>query len=128
MRQKLAEPLTRAQFQQRSTIIEPRFGQIKAHDGFRRWTVGGLEGVRTQWSLLCATLNLRILYQHWRVNLSPKTIHPLTQVRLRSKTAKWADRWRNFVIQKTWENRLAPPFAQSRSQPNYLPKLETSLL
>ena len=41
MRQKLAEPLAREQFQQRSPIIEPRFGQIKQHDGFRRWTVWG---------------------------------------------------------------------------------------
>ena len=46
--------------------IEPRFAQLKQHDGFRRWTVGGLEGVRTQWALLCATLNLRILYKRWQ--------------------------------------------------------------
>ena len=28
--------------------------------------MGGLENVRTQWSVLCATLNLRILYRRWR--------------------------------------------------------------
>lgn len=66
MRKRLSQPAARLQWQQRSRVIEPRFGQIKAHDGFRRWTVRGLEKVRTQWSLLCATLNLRVLYQHWR--------------------------------------------------------------
>jgi transposase/ribosomal protein L18 len=65
MRQRLEEPGIRAQWEQRSQIIEPRFAQLKQHDGFRRWTVWGLEAVRTQWSLLCATLNLRILYKRW---------------------------------------------------------------
>jgi hypothetical protein len=31
-------------------------------------TDAGLEGVKTQWSLLCATLNLRVLYACWRSN------------------------------------------------------------
>lgn len=66
MRETLEQPGTRAQWEQRSWTIEPCFAQIKQHDGFRRWTVWGLEGVRTQWSLLCATLNLRILYKRWR--------------------------------------------------------------
>ena len=67
MKEKLEEPGVRAQWEQRSRIIEPRFAQLKQHDGFRRWTVWALEGVRAQWSLLCATLNLRILYKHWRL-------------------------------------------------------------
>lgn len=66
MREKLEQPGPRAQWAQRSGIIEPRFAQLKQHDGFRRWTVWGLEAVRTQWALLCATLNLRILYRRWR--------------------------------------------------------------
>lgn len=68
MRRRLQEPAARAQWEQRSHIIEPRFAQLKQHDGFRRWTVWGLEAVRTQWTLLCATLNLRILYKRWRQN------------------------------------------------------------
>jgi transposase len=68
MRAKLQEPGAQALYQQRSQIVERRFGQIKQHDGFRRWTVWGLEAVRTQWSLLCATLNLRLLYKRWRQN------------------------------------------------------------
>jgi transposase len=66
MRARLREPATERQWRKRREIIEPRFGQIKQHEGFRRWTVWGLEGVRTQWSLLCATLNLRVIYRAWR--------------------------------------------------------------
>jgi hypothetical protein len=66
MRTRLQTPGGQAQYQQRSQLIERRFGQIKQHDGFRRWTVWGLESVRTQWSLLCTTLNLRILHRRWR--------------------------------------------------------------
>lgn len=66
MKEKLEQPEMRAQWEQRSRIIEPRFAQLKQHDGFRRWTVWGLETVRTQWSVLCATLNLRILYKRWQ--------------------------------------------------------------
>lgn len=65
MRARLQEPAAQAQWQCRSQIIEPCFAQIKQHDGFRRWTVWGLEGVRTQWSFLRATLNLRVLYKKW---------------------------------------------------------------
>ena len=72
MRARLQEPTQRARWRSRSEIIEPRFAQLKQHDGFRRWTVWGLEGVRTQWSMLCATLNLRVLYQRWRRGISPQ--------------------------------------------------------
>jgi hypothetical protein len=77
MRQRLNQPRIRAQWRGRSTIIEPRFAQIKQHDGFRRWTVRGLQGVKTQWSLLCATLNLRVLYGRWREGNPPPAAEPL---------------------------------------------------
>jgi transposase len=77
MRQRLEEPTIRAQWRKRSTIIEPRFGQIKQHDGFRRWTVRGLSGVKAQWSLLCATLNLRVLYGRWRAGNPPPAAEPM---------------------------------------------------
>ena len=66
MRARLKEKAARSVLGQRGEIIERRFGQVKQHDGFRRWTVWGLENVRTQWLLLCTTLNLRVLYQRWR--------------------------------------------------------------
>ncbi len=66
MRARLQEKGALALQARRQEIIEPRFAQIKQHEGFRRWTVWGLENVRAQWSLLCAILNLRVLYRHWR--------------------------------------------------------------
>jgi transposase len=80
MRAKLQEPLAQARYQQRCRIIERRFGQIKQHDGFRRWTVWGLEAVRTQWSLLCTTLNLRTLYKRWQQDRpsSPRAMAAMT--------------------------------------------------
>jgi transposase len=72
MRAQLQNPAQQTQWQRRSQIIEPRFAQLKQHDGFRRWTVWGLEGVQTQWSLLCATLNLRVLYKRWRTAVGPQ--------------------------------------------------------
>lgn len=66
MRKRLQEAGPRARWSRRGEIIKRRFGHIKQHDGFRRWTVWGLEAVKTQWTLLCATLNLRVLYARWR--------------------------------------------------------------
>lgn len=63
MRQRLAHD---PRWSRRGEIIERPFAQIKQHDGFRRWAVWGLENVRTQWALLCATLNLRVIYRRWK--------------------------------------------------------------
>jgi len=49
----------------RKAIIEPVFAWVKSHMGLRRWTVGGLDNVRVQWSLVCAAINLNKLYNHW---------------------------------------------------------------
>ncbi len=73
MRARLQEPGPAALYGKRKEIIERRFGQLKQHDGFRRWTVWGLEAVQAQWALLCATLNLRILYKKWQARVqTPK--------------------------------------------------------
>jgi len=71
MRARLKDPEQQEVWRKRGQIIERPFGQIKQHDGFRRWTVRGLEGVRTQWSMICATLNLRVLYRKWRKKNGP---------------------------------------------------------
>jgi len=78
MRARLQEPETQARWRQRGQIIEPRFAQLKAHDGFRRWSVRGLAGVRTQWALLCATLNLRVLYRRWQAGLAGAAVITVT--------------------------------------------------
>jgi len=68
MRARLAQPQASGQLSKRGQIIERHFGQIKQHEGFRRWTVGGFENVRTQWALINLTINLRVLYKHWAKN------------------------------------------------------------
>jgi transposase len=103
MRQRLKDPAIREQLRQRSTIIEPRFGQIKEHDGFRRWTVWGLAGVKTQWSLLCATLNLRVLYGRWRAGRGPEATHPAAPAVPLAKGTKWT-RWAGLWLMGVWEN------------------------
>ena len=89
MRAKLQEPGEQARYQQRRQIIERRFGQIKQHDGFRRWTVWGLEAVRTQWSLLCATRNLRLLYKRWRQDPPPGPRATGAMTGMRAKARIW---------------------------------------
>ena len=49
----------------RKVIVEPVFGVIKQAWGFRRWTLRGLENVRTQWSMLCAAFNLQRMQKAW---------------------------------------------------------------
>lgn len=65
-RERQSDPHTRALLRRRSAVAEKTFGTIKAAMGFRRWTVGGLEAVRTQWALVCTAFNLQKLYSAWR--------------------------------------------------------------
>lgn len=114
MRQQLKDPLIRDQWRRRSTIIEPRFGQIKQHHGFRRWTVWGLEGVKTQWTLLCATLNLRIVYGRWRAGRGPTAIPPAAQAIQTTKTIHWSSlaalwRMRSCRNLSRWTIAINPP-------------------
>ena len=64
-REKRRDPAKQALLRQRKAIIEPVFATIKQAMGFRRWTVRGLENVRTQWALLCTAFNLQKIYRHW---------------------------------------------------------------
>lgn len=64
-RKKREIPENKKLLRARKVIIEPVFAWIKNHLEFRRWTVSGLSNVRAQWSLVCATLNLKKLYNHW---------------------------------------------------------------
>ena len=47
----------------RKAIVEPVFGQIKERRGFRRFSLRGLDNVRSEWKLVCAAANLLKLFR-----------------------------------------------------------------
>lgn len=63
--QKQQEPAMQVLMSLRKEIVEHLFGCLKGNDGFRRFTVRGLEKVKAQWSLACAAVNLRKLSDLW---------------------------------------------------------------
>jgi transposase len=58
MREKMRQPAAKAVYRQRKTIVEPVFGQIK-NRGFRGFSVRGKDKVAGEFSLVCATHNLK---------------------------------------------------------------------
>jgi transposase len=62
---KQKEPCKKELLAKRKQIVEPVFGIIKHCMGFRRFTVGGFQNVKTQWSLICTAYNLRRLHKVW---------------------------------------------------------------
>ena len=66
MAAKVRTPEGQALYARRKVIVEPVFAQIKHNMGFRRWTMWGLEGVQTQWAMLCTTHNLKKLLRLWQ--------------------------------------------------------------
>jgi transposase len=60
-RSKRAEPDAKKCLKHRSEIIERLFAQIKANDGFTRWTFRGKLKVAAQFSMICTAINLRKL-------------------------------------------------------------------
>lgn len=65
MRARMKSAAGRERYRLRGQTVEPRFGYIKRGLGFRRFLRRGLEAVRTEWSLLCTTVNVGILLRHW---------------------------------------------------------------
>ena len=59
--QKQADGRMRLLLGLRKEIVEHLFGIVKTIDGFRRFTVRGLEKARAQWALVCMAVNLRKL-------------------------------------------------------------------
>lgn len=49
----------------RKALIEPIFALVKEIEGFRRFTVKGIEKAKTQWSMICTTVNLKKMYKFW---------------------------------------------------------------
>jgi transposase len=67
----------------RKEIVEHLFGIVKTIDGFRRFTVRGLEKVNAQWALVCMGVNLRKLFAlaTWRGGkLVPRAAGPAAAV------------------------------------------------
>jgi len=58
MNQKMEEEDSKEIYKQRKVIVEPVFGQIK-NTGFRAFSVRGKEKVAGEFSLVCATHNLK---------------------------------------------------------------------
>ena len=100
MRARLAEAAVHQRWQRRGEIIERRFAQLKQHEGFRRWTVWGLENVRVQWSLLCASLNLRVIYRRWKDNQKAPATAAMTAI----------GQWRLVWLQTLWPTHRSKTF------------------
>ena len=63
MARKLLTKTGAAVYATRKGIVEPVFGQIKHVRGFRRFHLRGLEQVRREWALVCATHNVLKMYR-----------------------------------------------------------------
>jgi len=64
-RDKQRDASKRCKLKRRGQIIEIVFAGMKENLGFRRFTVNGLENVKTQWALVCTAFNLKKLYKAW---------------------------------------------------------------
>lgn len=64
MRRVLKTKHGKARYKLRKETVEPVFGQIKQIRGFRSFLMRGLEKVRGEWRLICATHNLLKLFRN----------------------------------------------------------------
>jgi transposase len=63
MTRKLQRKAGAAVYAARKTIVEPVFGQIKQARGFRQFLLRGINKVRGEWALVCATHNILKMYR-----------------------------------------------------------------
>lgn len=101
MRERLKHETMQAQLARRGEIVERIFGEIKQHDGFRRWTVWGFEAVRTQWAMACTAVNLRVLYRRWRLGRTGSgSSGAAAVITLQSgtKTAAFYRTWQKYAL------------------------------
>lgn len=62
MKQKMEQKSSQEIYSHRKTIVEPVFGQIK-NKGFRGFSLRGLEKVQGEFSLVCATHNIKKIFK-----------------------------------------------------------------
>ncbi len=62
MKQKMGSDAGRRAMQVRKQTVEPAFGTLKEHLGFRRFGLRGLQKVKGEFALLCSSFNLRKLH------------------------------------------------------------------
>ena len=63
MARKLLTARGAASYARRKAVVEPVFGQVKQARGIRQFLLRGLEKVRAEWALICATHNLLKLHR-----------------------------------------------------------------
>lgn len=63
MKRKLQTKVGAKVYAARKSIVEPVFGQIKHARGFRQFLMRGIEKVKAEWALVCATHNILKLYR-----------------------------------------------------------------
>jgi len=69
MRRKLNTTKGKAIYARRKCIVEPVFGQIKEARGLRRFSLRGLEKVKSEWNLVCLVHNIKKLFTNsWRIS------------------------------------------------------------
>lgn len=70
-RQKRRSEAGRANLKKRSVVAERPFACIKRHLGFVRFRSRGLPNTAAEWTWICLTFNLKILFAHWQRELLP---------------------------------------------------------
>jgi transposase len=68
---KLRSEPGKACYAKRKQTVEPVFGQLKEHQGARRFLRRGLTACEAEWKLLCGTHNLLKLWRHTRHQPAP---------------------------------------------------------
>lgn len=63
MRQKLRDPVGRAVYQRRKTLVEPVIGVLKEQRGMRRFRYRGLAKVAAEWALVTIAFNLTRMWR-----------------------------------------------------------------
>jgi transposase len=65
LRSRMDSDLARERYGLRRQTVEPRIGEIKQLRAFRRFMRRGLEAAKTEWSMVCTSINIGILLRHW---------------------------------------------------------------